>query len=210
MKTEILSELVLRYPSLQSCSEAIRKLVDLLIQLYQKDGTLFLCGNGGSASDAEHIAGELLKGFRSKRPLTAREKATFRTIDGGADLADKLQRGLRAVSLLSHPALLSAFGNDVDPEYQFAQHVFALGRQGDVLLGISTSGSSKSVCNALKTAKAIGMRTVLLTGAKHGCCESFADLTIAVPEMETYRIQELHLPIYHAVCAAVESEIFTE
>ncbi len=208
---QFVEELVERYPALTGNAAVISAVIEALTELYKNDGTLLLCGNGGSAADADHICGELLKGFLSKRPLTAAEKQPFaRFGEDGAWEAEHLQRGLRAVSLLSHPALMSAFCNDVDPALIFAQQTFALGRKGDILLGISTGGGAVNVRYALMAAKAKGMKTVLLTGNKHGVCENYADWVIAVPESETYKIQELHLPVYHTICAAVEAAMFGE
>ena len=167
-------------------------------------------GNGGSGADADHICGELLKGFKSRRELEAGEKAAFgsRFGEDGEKLANSLQRGLRAVSLLSHPALLSAFANDVDPDLVYAQQLYALGRPGDMFLGISTGGNAVNIRYAMMAARVKGIGTVLLTGNRHGSCEKFADLVVAVPESETYLVQEMHLAIYHTVCLEVEETIF--
>ena len=213
MKTEnFIDELLNRYPVLTGNRAEITAVTDALIDLYRREGTLFLCGNGGSAADSDHICGELLKGFLSKRPLTAAERECLATQFGeeGVWLGQHLQRGLRAVSLLSHPGLLSAFCNDVEPSLMFAQQLNALGRSGDILCGISTGGGAENVRCALMVARARGMKSVLLTGNRHGVCEKYADWVIAVPESETYRIQELHLPIYHTICMAVEAAMFGE
>ncbi len=207
-----MEKLLDRYPELSECRDSIAALAGTLIALYRSGGTLFCCGNGGSAADCDHICGELLKGFLSKRPLDETEQRAFAGNFGseGEELAGKLQKGLPAVSLLSHPALLSAFANDVDPDLGFAQQVWALGRPGDLLLGISTGGGALNVRCALMAARAKGMKTALLTGNRHGICENYADIVVAVPESETYRIQELHLPVYHHLCAAVEAAMFPE
>lgn len=213
MKTEnFIDELLHRYPVLTGNRAEIVAVTEALIDLYRREGTLFLCGNGGSAADSDHICGELLKGFLSKRPLTAAERECFAAQFGeeGVLLGERLQRGLRAVSLLSHPGLLSAFCNDVDPALIFAQQLYALGRPGDILCGISTGGGAVNVRYALMAARARGMKSVLLTGNRHGVCEKYADWVIAVPESETYRIQELHLPIYHTICMALEAAMFGE
>ena len=205
-------ELANRYPALNETIPSVRNFVDLLIDLYRKDGTFFVAGNGGSGADAEHICGELLKGFCRKRPLNSADLDKLQQC-GDVDaepFGGQLQYGLRAISLLSHPALTTAFGNDVDPDLAFAQQIWALGRSGDVVLGISTSGNASNIRKAFITAHAKNMKTVLLTGNRHGICEKYADLVIAVPEKETYKIQELHLPIYHIVCQAVEAEFFNE
>lgn len=205
-----LEKLFERRPNLRSAAKDVVDFTADLTGLYRRGGTLFLAGNGGSAADADHICGELLKGFCSKRPLSDEMKERFTAAGGeeGARIAASLQQGLRAVSLLSHPALMSAFANDVDPELCFAQQLFALARPGDLFLGISTGGGATNIKNALIAAKAAGVRSWLLTGNRHGVCEKFADRVIAVPESETYRIQEEHIAIYHAVCLAVEEVLF--
>ncbi len=202
--------LLRRYPVLASAAPAIREATETILAAFQAGRTLFCCGNGGSAADAEHICGELLKGFLLRRELPAAEQKEYAAAFGaeGADLAGKLQRGLRAVSLLSHPGFTSAFCNDVDPSLVYAQQLYALGRPGDVLLGISTGGGAANVKFAEMAAKMMGIRSILLTGNRHGICEKYADIVIAVPDSETCRIQELHLPVYHAICAAVEDAMF--
>ncbi|MCQ2379330.1 MAG: SIS domain-containing protein [Victivallaceae bacterium] len=202
---DILDALINRHPELAVIADRISAAIDELVKLYRADGTLFLCGNGGSAADCDHICGELLKGFKSKRKLDNSAVAKF---PSGSDIPGKLQNGLRAISLTSHPGLLSAFANDVDPNLIYAQQLWALGRPGDVLLGISTGGGSVNVKNAMISAHAIGMKTILLTGNRHGECEKYADVSIGVPESETYLIQEFHLPIYHAICLQLENIFF--
>ena len=203
-------KLVVRHPELAVAAPALRKLVAATVAALRSGGSFFVAGNGGSGSDADHICGELLKGFMQKRRLPQADQAKFTELFGaeGADMVDKLQGGLRAISLLSHPAFCTAFMNDVDADLIYAQQLWALGRKGDVLLGISTGGGSKNVKAALMAAKVIGIKSFLLTGNKHGVCEKYADEVIAVGESETYLIQELHLPLYHAFCTAVESEMF--
>ena len=205
-----LKKLFERRPNLRPAEAAVCDFAADLIGIYRRGGTLFLAGNGGSAADADHICGELLKGFCSERPLPEEAKERFAAAGGeeGLRIAGKLQRGLRAVSLLSHPALMSAFANDVDPGLCFAQQLFALARPGDLFLGISTGGGAENIRNALITAKALGVRSWLLTGNRRGLCEKFADRVIAVPESETYLVQEEHIAIYHAVCLAVEEVMF--
>ena len=173
-------------------------------------GRILICGNGGSAADCDHICGEFLKGFVLRRELPEREQAKLEELFGedGVLLGERLQRGLRAISLLSHPGFTSAFCNDVDPNLVFAQQLYALGTPGDILLGISTGGGAVNVRYAMMAAKLKKIKTILLTGSKHGACERYADIVIAVPETETYRIQELHLPVYHAICLAVEENMF--
>jgi len=212
MNEKFLNLLFERYPELGSCRSAITAAAEAMIAVFEQGGTFFCCGNGGSAADCDHICGELLKGFMLKHPLPAAECAAFKAAFGeaGADLAKKLQQGLRAVSLLSHPGYTSAFANDVDANLVYAQQLHSLGRKGDLLLSISTGGNSTNVLAALRTAKLMGIRTILLTGNRHGLCESCADCVIAVPESETYRIQERHLPIYHALCQTVEAHFFQD
>lgn len=203
-------QLIERRPELRGCADAIDRMIDLAGDTFARGGTLFTCGNGGSAADADHICGELLKGFLQLRPLASDMQEAFgnRFGDEGRETAGKLQNGLRAVSLLSHPGFSSAFANDVDPDLVFAQQLWALARPGDLLLAISTGGNASNVRKALMTAAVKGVGTILLTGDRNGCCEKYADCVVAVPEKETYRIQELHLPIYHAFCMALEARFF--
>ena len=207
-----MEEFLARYPELSVCRESLEAMIEMVMKTFRNGGTLFTCGNGGSAADSEHICGEFLKGFRMRRQLTADCRGRFESLYGeeGAAVAAKLQNGLRCISLLSHPAYLSAFANDVDAELVFGQQLWALGRKGDVLLAISTGGNAANVKRALMVAKVLGIRSILLTGNRHGCCEGLADCVVAVPESETYRIQELHLPVYHLLCMAVEAAIFGE
>ena len=210
--TDHIEKLLSRRPELSSAVPALRELVRDTVELFRRGGTFFVAGNGGSAADSEHICGELLKGFLLKRPLPEPEKGKFAALFGpeGEACAGKLQCGLRAVSLLSHPALSSAFANDVDAELVYAQQLLALGRKGDIFLGISTGGGAKNIRAALMAAKVRGMKTFLLTGNRHGVCEKYADTVIAADEKETYLIQEQHIMLYHCFCMAVESEFFSE
>jgi len=203
-------QLIGRYPALEACREDLIKAVELICASYRQGHKLMVCGNGGSAADADHICGELLKGFLLKRPVSEDAIKEFESGFGaeGVEIAGKLQGGLRAVSLLSHSAFLSAFANDVDPDLMFAQQLWALGRSGDILLAMSTGGNASNVRKALMTARVKGIKSVLLTGNRHGCCEEYADCVVAVPEKETFKIQELHLPVYHAFCAALEERFF--
>ncbi len=180
------------------------------VSCFKSGGTLFVCGNGGSAADADHICGELLKGFMLRRGLSESEQSEFRRVFGeeGREIASKLQGGIRAVSLLSHPGFTSAFLNDVDGELSFAQQLWALGRRGDMLMGISTGGGAENVKKALITAKIMGIKTVLLTGNRHGECEKYSDTVLRVPDSRTYKIQESHIKMYHAFCAAVEYAMY--
>ena len=203
-----IKELVSRYPVLESVAESLDKVYLALKICFVNDKTLFCAGNGGSAADAEHIVGEMMKGFLLRRPLNEVMRTSFRRQTGDDVLADKLQMGLRCISLISHPALNTAFMNDVDPSMIFAQQLFVLGRSGDAVIGITTSGNAENICNMFKTARARSITTILLTGSRQGKCEPFADLVIHVPESETYKVQELHLPVYHCLCAMLEENFY--
>ena len=207
----ILDGLFLRYPKLSNQTGNIKKAFQEIVDCYKKKGTLLACGNGGSASDAEHIVGELMKGFMNPRKLTDEQKSSLLSAcsESGKYLAENLQRGLPAISLVSQSSLLTAYANDVQPDMNFAQQVFSYGKPQDLLLGITTSGTSSNVINAIKVSKAVGMKSILLTGDKNDKFFLLADVTIHVNETETYKIQELHLPVYHALCAAVESYFFS-
>lgn len=206
----MLNDLIKRYPILEECKENIEKAKEALIECYKNDGRVLICGNGGSCADSDHIVGELMKGFLKLRPLSEEQKLEMKK---NCDLVDdellsKLQGGLPAISLPSITALNSAFCNDVDPELMYAQPLMALGRKNDVLIAISTSGNSKNVFGAVKVAKALGVKVIGLTGNTGGRLKETADIAICVPETETYKIQELHLPIYHYLCATVEDYFF--
>lgn len=209
MNTVVLS-LMERYPVLQVCREEIQKAVDLWCKAYENGGKLLLCGNGGSCADAQHIAGELMKGFLKKRPLTGEQKASMQRNYPELDesVPNKLQRALPAVVLSDATVLNSAFANDVDPCLVYAQQTLGLGTAGDVLVCLSTSGSSQNVVEAAKVAKSIGLSVVALTGSSGGRLKEIADVCITVPAVETYQVQELHLPVYHCLCAAVEAHFF--
>ncbi|MBO7404479.1 MAG: SIS domain-containing protein, partial [Clostridia bacterium] len=168
------------------------------------------CGNGGSAADADHIVGELAKGFLKKRPLPGELRDALAVYPEGSTLADGLQGGLPAVSLHSQSALLTAFANDCDPALIYAQALYALARPGDMLLAISTSGNSQNVVNAAKLAKARGVTLLALTGERPSKLSDLADCIVRVGDTETYRVQELHLPVYHWLCAGVEETFFAD
>ncbi len=201
---ENLSQLIERYPLLASCENEIKQTTDLIIKTFENGNRLYICGNGGSAADADHIVGELMKGFLKKRPLTAEQTAKF----DDKQLAAGLMQGLSAVSLHSQAAFLTAFLNDEDPSLLYAQALYALGKKDDVLLAISTSGNSQNVVNAAKVARAIGCKVISLVGSKECKLDILSDIIIHVDHTETYRIQELHLPIYHYLCATVEDYFF--
>ncbi len=196
-----------RYPSLSSVEGEVRRAVDMLEQCYRNGGKILLCGNGGSAADCEHIAGELLKGFLSMRRPCEWELEKL-TSELGAEKAEILQRGIPAIPLVSFSGAVSAFANDVSAELVYSQLVYALGRPSDVLIGLSTSGNSKNVVLAFKTARAVGLSTIALTGEAGGALSDLADVAIKVPARETYKVQELHLPVYHAICAELEARLF--
>jgi D-sedoheptulose 7-phosphate isomerase len=206
----MINELIKRYPALECCKAEIEAARDTLIECYEKGGKLLLSGNGGSSADCDHIVGELMKGFLLKRPIDEETKARMK--DASPDLSDKtldsLQMGLPAISLTSISALNTAFSNDVDPELIYAQSVFALGRAGDVLIAISTSGNAKNVCEAARVAGAVGMKVIALTGKNGGKLKELSDVCVIAPEYDTFKIQEYHLPIYHYLCAAVEKHFF--
>lgn len=202
--------LITRYPSLQSVRDAIIDAYLLMEECYVHGGKLLIAGNGGSAADSEHIAGELMKRFKTPRPVSAEFAERLKQIDPeiGAELAKNLECGLMAIPLVAHEALTTAYINDVDGLGVFAQQLFGYGRKGDVFLGISTSGNSKNVMNATVVARALGIKVIGLTGAKGGSLAEVADVAVKVPETETYMIQELHLPVYHCWCLMLEDKFF--
>lgn len=208
---DTLNQLILEHPALEPIKGAIERAYEMITECYKDGGKLLLCGNGGSACDCEHIAGELMKGFLLKRPLTMDEKAAL-TSQGeeGAYLANTLQRALPAIVLNGLPGLSSAFLNDVDADATYAQQTFAYARPGDVLIGISTSGNAKNVLCAAAAARARGAKVIAMTGEGGGKLANVCDVLINAPERETYRIQEMHLPIYHALCIMIEETFFGE
>lgn len=202
--------LVERYPSLESAKNDIAAAYLLLEESYKNGGKLLVAGNGGSAADAEHIVGELMKGFKLPRKAEAdfAEKLVEENQELGSVLAENLQGALPAIALDGHPALSTAFMNDCEPLLCFAQQVNGYGKSGDVFLGISTSGNSKNVLYAATTAHAKGMKVIGLTGAKDSKLKDMSDVCIKAPQTETYMIQELHLPIYHCLCLMLEDKFF--
>ena len=198
-----------RFPSLCECKNEIEAVVLMMLDTYKRGGKILLCGNGGSCADCEHIVGELMKGFLSLRALSDDKKAKMMEIcPEVSDMLDKLQDGLPAISLTSFTGLNTAFCNDVDADLVFAQSLLALGRENDVLIALSTSGNSKNVVNAVKIAKSLGIKVISLTGEGGGKLAELSDICIKSPEKETYKVQELHLPIYHYLCAEVEKYFF--
>lgn len=206
----IIEKLIRRYPVLESVKEEITDAYCILEDCFAHDGKLLIAGNGGSAADAEHIAGELMKRFRKPRPVTDELARKMESLDPdrGKNLAKNLERGLMAIPLTAHEALTTAYINDVDGIGVFAQQLLGFGRPGDVFLGISTSGNSQNIINATVVARARGIKVIGLTGAGGGELARVSDVAIKVPETETYMIQELHLPVYHCLCLMLEEHFF--
>ncbi len=200
----IFNELLERYPCLKDCGEDIKKTYEIFVGCYDNSGKILCCGNGGSAADCDHFVGELMKGFLKKRPLSDAEKAAF----DDDFIADSLQKGLPAISLCAHSALMTAFENDAVPTLVFAQQVYAYAKECDVLLCLSTSGNSENVVYAAKAAKAAKIKAVSITGAKESKLSELSDICIRLPETETFRIQELTLPVYHCLAAMLEEKYF--
>lgn len=204
MVNEIFEELFARYPDLKVCRDDIYAAYLLMKDCYDNKGKILCCGNGGSAADSEHLVGELMKGFLKQRPLSEEEKAKFSL----ENVADGLQKGLPAVSLVSQSALMTAFLNDCEPALVFAQQVYAYGSGRDVLVGFSTSGNSANVVYAVDAARAAGIKSVAITGSKESKCSSMADVCIRLPSTETFKIQEYTLPVYHCLAAMIEETYF--
>ena len=202
--------LIARYPMLEGCEDSIIRAYFLLEESYSKGNKLLVAGNGGSAADSEHIVGELMKGFKLPRKLDAEisRKLVDESEELGKTLVENLQGALPAIALDGHPALSTAYMNDCEPLLCFAQQVNGYGVEGDVFLGISTSGNSKNILYAAVTAHAKGMKVIGLTGAKDSKLETLSDVCIKAPQTETYMIQELHLPIYHCLCLMLEDRFF--
>ena len=195
-----MDKLLERYPALECCVKDINAALELIINTYKNGGKVLVCGNGGSAADSEHIVGELMKGFMIKRSVDDERIPVY--------LRTNLQGALPAISLPSQSAILSAFINDVDPEMMYAQLVYGYGNKNDLLICLSTSGNSKNCVNAAEVAKYIGVRVLSLTGSKKSKLSEISDCTIKVPETETYKVQEYHLPVYHYLCAMTEKTFF--
>lgn len=204
--------LIERYPKLVSIRQEIIDAYLMMEESYENGGKLLIAGNGGSAADSEHIAGELMKRFKILRPVSKEYAEKLKEVDPvrGAELSKNLECSLMAIPLVAHEALTTAYINDVDGLGVFAQQLFGYGRKGDVFLGISTSGNSKNIMNATVVARASGIKVVGLTGAKGGELAKVADVAVKAPETETYMIQELHLPIYHCWCLMLEDHFFGE
>ncbi len=207
---DYIAQLIERYPVLASVENEIRTAYQVLEKAYTNHKKLLVGGNGGSCADAEHIVGELMKGFVKKREIPEKMQERLLGLDQelGKHLANGLQSSLRAIAITGHAGFSTAFANDVDPEMIYAQQVNGYGDEGDVLLAISTSGNAKNLIYAALTARAKDMPVILLSGKDGGKLRAIADVSIVVPNQETYQIQELHLPIYHALCLQLEDKIF--
>lgn len=207
-----MKQLIERYPELEDCLPDLDRAVTMLSACYRAGGKLLVCGNGGSAADTEHIVGELMKGYMLKRPISseARQKLRASGAEDADNLADHLQGALPAISLVSQSALMTAYANDIAADMVFAQQVYGYGRPGDVLWAISTSGNATNVVNAVKVARAMGVKTLGLTGPQGGKLKDLCDVIIRAPGGSTPEVQERHLPIYHTLCVLLETEFFTE
>jgi D-sedoheptulose 7-phosphate isomerase len=209
--TKILFDVCMeKYPSLHTCSKEIMNAYTALLNCFNNGGKVLVCGNGGSASDAEHIVAEFMKKFRVMRPVKTHfiNKLTELGFDDAEHFASKLETGLPAISLVSQTSLITAVINDVGAEYVFAQQVYGYGKPGDVLIALSTSGNSANVVAAIKVARALGMTVIGFTNVMGGKMKPICNINICVPDTVTFQIQELHLPVYHLLCAMVEEEIF--
>lgn len=200
----IFRELIERYPCLQKCEKEIYSAYEMMAETYENGGKILCCGNGGSAADCDHLVGELMKGFLKQRPLSDSEKSAF----DSPFVADNLQKGLPAISLTAHSALMTAYSNDAVSQLVFAQQVYAYGEKEDLLFAFSTSGNSENVVYAVQAAKAAGVKSVAVTGEKESRLSAVADVCIRLPETETFKIQELTLPVYHCLAAMVEDNFF--
>jgi D-sedoheptulose 7-phosphate isomerase len=210
MEINFLETLITRYPTLTSVKNDISAAFDIIVNSYTNGGKLLIAGNGGSASDAEHIAGELMKTFSKKRKLPDSFINEISAIDSeiAQYIIPRLQPGLPAIALSGHASLNTACINDIDGNITFAQQVYGYGKEDDVLMGISTSGNSKNVLYAAGVAKAKKLKIIALSGGNGGALKKIADVSIIVPETETYKIQELHLPVYHCLCQMLENHFF--
>ena len=208
----MLNELITRYPLLASIREEIENAYNTIVECYENGGKVLIVGNGGSAADAEHIVGELMKGFVKNRTISKEMQDALLEIDPerGAGLIKNLQGGLPAICLNAHTSLNTAFANDKDPVMIYAQQVNGYGKPGDVFIGISTSGNAENVMYAAITAKAKGLKVIALTGKDGGKLAKVSDVSMIVPVQETYKIQEYHLPIYHVLCLMLEDRFYEE
>ncbi len=208
--TDYMNEIFERYKMLISCRESMEEGVKMMCDTYKNGGKILVCGNGGSCADSEHIVGELMKSFVLPREIPQCDKDKFKALLGeeSEQFNKNLQQGIPAFSLCSQTGVMTAYNNDVDSDMVYAQLLYASARKNDLLIGISTSGNSKNVVNAVKVAKAMGIKSLCLTGEKACVIDDFADCVVKVPESETYKIQELHLPVYHYLCLETEKILF--
>lgn len=205
---KIFDTLFKSYPQLEGCRDDILAAYEMIVDCYKNGGKILVCGNGGSAADSEHIVGELMKGFNLRRPVPAQLKESFAQVENGEHIAETLQMPLRAISLASQVGVMTAFANDCDADLIFAQQVLGYGDKGDILIALSTSGNSKNVVYAAETAKVLGVKVLALTGGKESKLSALSDITVRLPAYTPFEVQELTLPVYHALCAAVEAEFF--
>ena len=207
---QILKDLIRRYPAVEAIENDIFKAYEILRSCFEQGGKLLIAGNGGSCADSEHIVGELMKGFVKKRPVSPEYAKRLEAADPelGPKLAVCLQGGLPAIALTGHPALTTAFSNDVDGSMGYAQQVCVYGKEGDVFLGITTSGNSENILYVAAAARASGLKIIGLTGRDGGKLKRMSDVSVVVLEQETYKIQELHLPVYHALCLMLEEHFY--
>ena len=205
----ILNELTVRYPALTPLKEDVLAAFETLKACYEQGGRVYLCGNGGSSADCEHIVGELVKSFKKKRAIaSALAEGLKAQGELGQELINDLEGGLPAISLCGHTPLTFAFLNDKNPMLTFAQQLSVMGKKGDALIALSTSGNSKNCVYAALVAQALQIKTVFLGGGTGGKLKELSDVSIVAPEKETYKVQEYHLPIYHCLCAMLEEEFF--
>ncbi len=203
-------ELLIAYPALTNCLNDIRSAYACLYDTYAKGGKVLVCGNGGSAADSEHIVGELMKGFKLKRELSQKQRSLFSGYDNAEYIADNLQNALPAISLVSQTSLITAYLNDVSADMLFAQQVFAYAKKGDTLIALSTSGNSENVITAARVALSLLCNVISLTGEDGGKLKEDSTICIRLPASEPYAVQEFTLPVYHALCAAIEMKFFGE
>lgn len=208
----VISSMLSNTPILSQYTDSAVLCAKMIIDCYKGGNKVLLCGNGGSCADCDHIVGELMKGFLKKRPLSPEMEQALQSQfkDRWAQVKGKLQQGLPAISLCTHNALMTAFSNDVDADLVYAQQIIGYGKPNDVLIAMSTSGNSVNVINAVKTAKAVGLFVIGLTGQRGGQLKDLCDFCFCAPADETYKVQEYHISFYHAVCAGVEAEFFEE
>ncbi len=205
---EIMNQLLIRYPRLEECREDIWNAYVMMKESFSKQGKLLICGNGGSYADAQHIVGELMKEFTKRRGLDEGFAEACGSVYPEDHFETRLQAALPAIALGSSGVLTSAYSNDVDPSMIYAQEVFGYGVKGDVLMGLSTSGNSANVVNAVKVAKLRRLKTIGVGGQSGGKMKELCHVYVALPEKETYKVQELTLPVYHAWCMMLEEELF--